>query len=105
MLTASAVKRGTKRVDLKHIVDDACNIAQRNSFSEMQRVLVVEKSALPVSMTQWQHVSISSYPPWKTAACCVKEPLNHSLKHVGGACSLAGYGSSITEQVQHMAGT
>jgi acyl-coenzyme A synthetase/AMP-(fatty) acid ligase len=47
VITASAVNRGTKRVDLKAIVDDAANKAAANGYRDLQKVLVFEKSALP----------------------------------------------------------
>ncbi len=53
VLTASAVMRGTKRVDLKKIVDDGVAIAEKNGYRGVKRMLVVEKGALPVSA--WSH--------------------------------------------------
>eukprot|EP00877_Chromochloris_zofingiensis_P007566 jgi/Chrzof1/3062/Cz12g10100.t1_ACS1[v5.2] len=53
LFTSSAVNRGPKRVDLKHIVDDAISIAERNGYKGVKRVLVYEKSALPREQTPW----------------------------------------------------
>ena len=47
MFTASAVDRGTKKVPLKQITDDAIRLAEQNGYTDVQRVLVYEKSALP----------------------------------------------------------
>eukprot|EP00882_Tetradesmus_deserticola_P022779 GHRQ01024736.1.p1 GENE.GHRQ01024736.1~~GHRQ01024736.1.p1 ORF type:complete len:109 (-),score=29.36 GHRQ01024736.1:265-591(-) len=47
VITASAVNRATKRVDLKAIVDDGIGKAAANGYRGVQKVLVYEKSALP----------------------------------------------------------
>jgi acyl-coenzyme A synthetase/AMP-(fatty) acid ligase len=47
VITASAVNRATKRVDLKAIVDDAIGKAAKEGYRDVQKVLVYEKSALP----------------------------------------------------------
>jgi hypothetical protein len=39
--------RGTKRVGLKGIVDSALEMARGSGYSDVRRVLVYEKSALP----------------------------------------------------------
>eukprot|EP00775_Hariotina_reticulata_P007053 gene7053-7267_t len=53
VITASAVNRGPKRVDLKAIVDEAAIKAAANGYRDLQKVLVFEKSALPREMTPW----------------------------------------------------
>jgi hypothetical protein len=47
VITASAVNRATKRVDLKAIVDEAIGKAAKEGYRDVQKVLVYEKSALP----------------------------------------------------------
>jgi len=47
VITASAVNRGPKRVDLKAIVDEACHKAAAAGYRDVSKVLVFEKSALP----------------------------------------------------------
>jgi len=47
VITASAVQRGTKRVDLKAIVDRALLLAKGGGYADVRSVLVYEKSALP----------------------------------------------------------
>ncbi|WIA34698.1 hypothetical protein OEZ86_013011 [Tetradesmus obliquus] len=53
VITASAVNRATKRVDLKAIVDEAIGKAAKEGYRDVQRVLVYEKSALPREQTPW----------------------------------------------------
>ncbi|KIZ01602.1 acetyl-CoA synthetase [Monoraphidium neglectum] len=53
IITASAVMRGTKRVGLKGIVDSALEMARGSGYSDVRRVLVYEKSALPREETPW----------------------------------------------------
>lgn len=47
VITASAVNRGPKRVDLKSIVDEACSKAAAAGYRDVSKILVFEKSALP----------------------------------------------------------
>jgi hypothetical protein len=47
IITASAVNRGPKRVDLKAIVDEACQKAAAAGYRDVNKILVFEKSALP----------------------------------------------------------
>jgi hypothetical protein len=47
VITSSAVNRGPKRVDLKSIVDEACQKAAANGYRDVNKILVFEKSALP----------------------------------------------------------
>jgi hypothetical protein len=47
IITSSAVNRGPKRVDLKAIVDDACQKAAAAGYRDVSKILVYEKSALP----------------------------------------------------------
>lgn len=47
VITSSAVNRGPKRVDLKSIVDEACQKAAANGYRDVSKILVFEKSALP----------------------------------------------------------
>eukprot|EP00879_Flechtneria_rotunda_P008446 GHRR01008847.1.p1 GENE.GHRR01008847.1~~GHRR01008847.1.p1 ORF type:complete len:661 (+),score=158.01 GHRR01008847.1:1305-3287(+) len=53
VITASAVTRATKRVNLKAIVDEAADKAAAGGYHGLQKVLVYEHSALPREQTPW----------------------------------------------------
>lgn len=53
IITASAVNRGPKRVDLKAIVDEACQKAAAAGYRDINKILVFEKSALPRWVGLW----------------------------------------------------
>ncbi|KIZ00279.1 acetyl-CoA synthetase [Monoraphidium neglectum] len=71
VITASGVMRGTKRVDLKALVDESLSLAQKAGYRGVTRVLVFEKSALPREETPWKphrdawwHHEVASRPEY-----------------------------------------
>lgn len=73
IITASAVNRGPKRVDLKAIVDEACHKAAAAGYRDVSKVLVFEKSALP----RW--VAVAEKPVCARCCCVRLTMLTHSV--------------------------